>query len=61
MQKIIDLILLSDFLNSENIEVLEKSLRVITSLIKSAGPLCKPHQNKLFKILLQLSSNPNMR
>ena len=41
MDKIIKLIVSSDFLYSENNDVLEKTLRVTTNLINAAGPLCK--------------------
>lgn len=60
MEKLIKLIISSDFLYSENADVLDRTLRVTSNLIYAAGPLCKKHQHSLFKILLQLGSLPNM-
>eukprot|EP00347_Sterkiella_histriomuscorum_P013730 403363587 len=60
MSSLIKLIVSSDFLYSENVDVLDRTLRVISNLIHAAGPLCKQHQHSLFKILLQLGSLPNM-
>lgn len=56
--RIIDLIVSSDFLYSENLDVMNKTLQVTANLIYAAGPLCKEHQHGLFKILLQLGSLP---
>ena len=61
MANLIKLIVSSDFLYSENVDVLDRTLRVTANLIHAAGPLCKQHQHSLFKILLQLGSLPNMQ
>ena len=58
MDKLIELIVSSDFLNSENPEVLERVLLVTRNLIDAAGNLCYKYQHGLFKILLQLGSIP---
>lgn len=60
MPQLIELIVSSDFLNSENPEVLERVLLVTQNLVDAAGPLCKTYQHGLFKILLQLGSSPAM-
>ena len=60
MEKLIKLIISSDFLQSENADVLERTLRVTANLIHAAGPICRQHQHSLFKILLQLGSLPIM-
>lgn len=60
MPQLIELIVSSDFLNSENPEVLERVLLVTQNLVDAAGPLCKNYQHGLFKILLQLGSIPQM-
>ncbi|CDW75974.1 heat repeat-containing protein 2 [Stylonychia lemnae] len=60
MANLIKLIVSSDFLQSDNVDVLDRTLRVTANLIHTAGPLCKQHQHSLFKILLQLGSIPNM-
>lgn len=60
MNKLIDLIVSSDFLNNENPEVLERVLLVTQNLVDAAGPMCKKYQHGLFKILLQLGSIPQM-
>ena len=52
MEKLIALIISSDFLQSENPDVLERTFRVTNNLINAAGPLCKAHRHALFKILL---------
>lgn len=52
MDKLISLIVSSDFLQSENPDVLERTFRVTSNLISAAGPLCKSHRHALFKILL---------
>ena len=41
MNKLIELIISSDFLQNENPEVLERVLLVTTNLVDAAGPLCK--------------------
>jgi len=61
MNQLITLINNSDFLNSENPEVLDRVLLVTSNLVEAAGPLCKKYQHGLFKILLQLGSIPVMQ
>ena len=61
MNKLINLIVSSDFLNSENPDVLDRVLLVTQNLVDAAGPLCKNYQHGLFKILLQLGSIPVMQ
>ena len=58
MDKLIELIISSDFLQNENPDVLERVLLVTQNLVDAAGSLCKPYQHGLFKILLQLGSIP---
>lgn len=58
MDNIIKLIVSSDFLYSENQDVLERTFRVTANLISAAGHINKAHQHSLFKILLQLGSLP---
>jgi len=58
MDKLIDLIIMGDFLHSENPEVLVRVHLVTRNLIDAAGTTCKKHQHGLFKILLQLGSVP---
>lgn len=60
MDKLIDLIVSSDFLNNENPEVLERVLLVTQHLVEAAGPMCKNYRHGLFKILLQLGALPQM-
>lgn len=60
MEKLIELIVSSDFLNNENPEVLERVLLVAQNLVEAAGPMCKKYRHGLFKILLQLGSIPQM-
>ena len=43
MQKLIDLIVSSDFLNNENPAVLERILRVTQNLVDAAGKTCKQY------------------
>jgi hypothetical protein len=52
MDPLIKLIVSSDFLYSDNHEVLEKTYRVTANLISAAGHINKAHQHSLFKILL---------
>ena len=52
MNKLIELIVSSDFLNNDNPEVLERVLLVTRNLVDAAGPLCKMYRHGLFKILL---------
>ena len=58
MDNLIKLIISSDFLYSDNPDVLEKTYRVTANLINAAGKINKKHQHSLFKILLQLGSLP---
>ena len=60
MDKLIELIVSSDFLNNENPDVLERVLLVTQNLVDAAGPMCKKYQHGMFKILLQLGSIPQM-
>lgn len=60
MEQVIKLLVSSDFLNSENEDVLERTFRVTANLIHAAGHINKAHQHALFKILLQLGSSPQM-
>lgn len=60
MDSLIELIVSSDFLNNENVEVLERVLLVTTNLVEAAGPMCKKYRHGLFKILLQLGAIPSM-
>jgi hypothetical protein len=41
MTQLITLIVSSDFLNSDNPEVLDRVLLVTNNLVDAAGPLCK--------------------
>ncbi len=50
----------SDFLYSDNQDVLERTYHVVANLISAAGKINKTHQHSLFKILLQLGSLPQM-
>jgi len=52
MNELIELICKGDFLNNENVEVLERVLLVTEALVFAAGKLCKHYQHGLFKILL---------
>jgi len=61
LHKVFSLIVSSDFLQSENPEVLNRTLAVTSNLIIATGPVCKEHRHLLFKILLQLGSNPSMK
>ena len=62
MDPLIKLIVSSDFLYSDNQEVLERTYRVTANLITAAaaGNINKSHQHSLFKILLQLGSLPSI-
>ena len=60
MDKLIELIVSSDFLNNDNTEVLERVLLVTANLVEAAGPMCKKYRHGLFKILLQLGAIPQM-
>lgn len=51
----------SDYLQSENIEVLSKTARVTHNIVYAGGQKsCKSRQHTMFKILLQLGSSPIM-
>lgn len=52
MNKLIELIVSSDFLNNDNPEVLERVYLVTQNLVDAAGKMCKKYQHGLFKILL---------
>ena len=58
LPSIVDLMMGSDFLQSDSVEVLEGLLEFTGKLIRSAGPLCHAHRRDLFRILLQLGSVP---
>jgi hypothetical protein len=61
MDKLIELIISSDYLESENLEVLDKVMKVTTNMVSAAGTkFGKQYRRTLFKILLQLGSNPAM-
>jgi len=56
---LLNLIVSSDFLQSENTEVLARTAMVTHNIVFAAGAFsCKPRQHVLFKILLQLASSP---
>jgi dynein assembly factor 5, axonemal len=58
MDKLIDLIVKSDYLLSENTEVLECTMRITNNIVFAAGvKSSKPRQHLLFKLLLQLGSS----
>lgn len=62
MDKLIDLIISSDYLESENLDVLDKVMKVTKNMVHAAGDKYgKPRRRTLFKILLQLGSNPTMK
>jgi hypothetical protein len=59
MDKLIALILSADYLESENVEVLDRVLRVTQNMVHAAGTeFSSPRRRTLFKILLQLGSSP---
>jgi len=59
MDKLLDLIVSSDYLQCENADVLARTAMVTHNIVFSGGALsCKPRQHTLFKILLQLASSP---
>lgn len=61
MDKLITLIVGSDYLQSENPDVLLRTLRVTSNIVYAGGPQgCKKRQHTLFKVLLQLGSSPAM-
>lgn len=61
IDRLIALIISSDYLESENIEVLDRVLRVTKNMVHAAGTdYCLPRRKTLFKILLQLGSNPSL-
>jgi hypothetical protein len=62
MDGLIDLIISSDYLESDNLDVLDKVLRVTANMVHAAGEkYSQPRRKTLFKILLQLGSNPAMK
>ena len=62
IDKLIDLIICSDYLQSDNIEVLDRVLKITNNMVFAAGKsYCKPRRHSLFKILLQLGSNQQMQ
>jgi hypothetical protein len=57
----ISLITTSDYLQSENVDILMRTLTITSNLVHAAGKeYSKPRQHSLFKILLQITSNPMM-
>ena len=60
MDKLMQLILPSDFLNNDEKEVLECALLVTQKLVEACGPMCEKYRHGLFKILLQLRVIPQM-
>ena len=59
IDKLLDLIISSDYLQCENFDVLMRTAMVTHNLVYAGGAKsCKPRQNKLFKVLLQLGSIP---
>ena len=53
MDRLIALIISSDYLESENVEVLDRVLRVTKNMVHAAGDqYSKPRRRTLFKILL---------
>lgn len=58
MDKLLTLITNSDYLQSENQEVLDRTFRVTHNIVFAAGTKsCKSRQRVLFKLLLQLGSS----
>jgi hypothetical protein len=61
IDSLIKLIVSSDYLQSENPEVLDRALRVTGNIIIAAGTkFCKPRRAALFRILVNLGSNPGI-
>jgi len=61
MDRLIELIISSDYLESDNLDVLDKVMKVTKNMVIAAGSdYGKPRRRTLFKILLQLGSNPSM-
>lgn len=61
IDKLLTLITTSDYLQSENVEVLDRTLRVTHNIVFAAGKQsCKSRQRVLFKLLLQLGSTPQL-
>mmetsp|Transcript_882 Transcript_882/g.1328 ORF Transcript_882/g.1328 Transcript_882/m.1328 type:complete len:481 (+) Transcript_882:28-1470(+) len=59
MDKLLDLIVSSDYLQCENADVLARTAMVTNNIVFAGGQKsCKPRQHVLFKILLQLASSP---
>ena len=58
---LLNLIISSDYLQSENVDVLMRTAMVTHNIVHAAGSQsCKPRQHNLFKILLQLGSVPQL-
>jgi len=52
----------SDYLQSENTDVLCRTLTLTSNMVHAAGEeFSKPRQHRFFKILLQIGSNPQMK
>ena len=61
MDSLLALIVKSDYLQSENADVLIRTHRVVHNIVYAGGKeSCKSRQHVLFKILLQLGSCPSI-
>lgn len=60
IKPMLEVIIGSDFLQSENPDVLRCTLKVANSLIAASGDLCKQYQTEFFKIMLQLGALPQL-
>lgn len=58
LPNILELVVGSDYLNSDSVGVLEAVLMLLKNVIKSCGGECQRYKRDLFKILLQLGSVP---
>jgi hypothetical protein len=59
IDSLIELIVSSDYLQSENPDILCRTLTLTSNMIHAAGEeFSKPRQHRFFKILLQIGSNP---
>lgn len=59
MDRLLDLIVSSDYLQCDNPDVLARTALVTNNIVFAGGQQsCKPRQHTLFKILLQLASSP---
>ena len=57
MDKLVELLVKSDYMLSENVEVLECTMRITHNIVFAAGvKSSKPRQHTMFKLLLQLGS-----